>query len=261
MEETLEKTKAQLEQQSILPDISAATDVDLLACLRLHHKIAEITAMAERDEKILNICEQIGITLSDQELQEAGDVFRLEHKLLGVPATLAWLSHQRITVEDWSQGIRVEQLTKKLKEHLFREIVDTHYLNNRNDYRRVALSRILLNDLPNALKFAHMIRKKNASFCAIALEHSKDKQAKKNGGFVGICFITKLMPKIAEAIADVEEGEVIGPVQTQLGYHIVRVEKWFPAELSEVREEVLESLFQEWLQTKSGSVPNVELHQ
>lgn len=254
MEETLEKTKVQSEQQSILPDISAATDADFLAYLRRHHKIAEVAAMAERDERILKICKQLRISLSDQELQAAGDAFRLEYKLLGVPATLAWLSQQRITVEDWSQGIRVEQMTRKLKEHLFGEIIDTHYLNNRNDYRRVALSQILLDDLPDALKFAHIIQKGDTSFCAIALEYSKDKQAKKNGSFVGIFFIKKLMPKIAEAIADVEEGEVIGPIQTQLGYHVLRVEKWVPAELHEVREEVLESLFQEWLQTKSDFV-------
>ncbi|MFB2879428.1 peptidylprolyl isomerase [Floridanema aerugineum] len=58
------------------------------------------------------------------------------------------------------------------------------------------------------------------------------------------------MPEIAEAILEAKEGEAIGPIQTKLGYHIVKIEKWFPIELNEVREQVLETLFQEWLETR-----------
>jgi len=88
----------------------------------------------------LGICDQLGISISDQELQAAGNAFRLEHKLLEASETLAWLSQQQITVEDWSQGIRVA-LLRKVKEHLFGD-ADAHYMSNRNDYKRVALSQI-----------------------------------------------------------------------------------------------------------------------
>jgi parvulin-like peptidyl-prolyl isomerase len=60
-----------------------------------------------------------------------------------------------------------------------------------------------------------------------------------------------MLPEIAEAIAGAKEGELIGPVQTELAYHILKVEKWFPAQMSQVREQVLESLFQAWLQKGS----------
>lgn len=240
-------------QEFVLPEISSATNEDIIAYLRRSHKIAEIAAGAERDALILGICEQFGITVSDEELQAAGDAFRQEHKLLGASETLAWLQEQRITVEDWSQGIRVALLTKKLKEHLFGDAVDAHYMSNRNDYKRVALSQILVRDLTDALKVTHALREENASFCALALEHSKGKQSQQNGGFVGICFIAKLMPEIAQAIAEAKEGEVIEPVQTKLGYHIIKIEKWFPSELSEsVREEIFGSLFLPWLKESSN---------
>lgn len=240
-------------EKFVLRGISPATNEDVIAYLRRSHKIAEVVAGAERDALVLGICEQLGITVSDEELQAAGDAFRLEHKLLGSSETLAWLQKQRITVEDWSQGIRIALLTNKLKEHLFGDSVDSHYLSNRNDYKRVALSQILVDDLTEALKIIYAIRDKNTSFCALALEHSKGKQSRDNGGFVGIRFLKELMPEIAQAIAEAREGEVIEPVQTKLGYHILRIEKWFPAELSEIREQVLESLFQAWLQANSTS--------
>ncbi|MBE9119508.1 peptidylprolyl isomerase [Microcoleus sp. Pol14C2] len=245
MQETLEKL--------VLPEILPASDEAVVAYLRHSYKFAEMAALAERDTLILAVCQQLGISISDEELQAAGDAFRLEHKLLGASETLAWLGKQRISPEDWSQGIRVSLLTQKLKEHLFGEVVDNHYMTNRDDYRRVALSQILVRDLTEALKIAQSLRVENASFCALALEHSKGKRSQQNAGFVGIRFLAELLPEIAKAVAEAKEGEVVGPIQTKLGYHILRIEKRFSAELGEVREQVLESLFQTWLNARSNS--------
>lgn len=253
MNETLEKNKLQHVQEFALPKIPPATNEDIIAYLRHSHKIAEIVALAEHEALVLGICEQLGITVSNEELQAAGDVFRQEHKLLGASETVAWLSQQQITVEDWSQGIRAALLTNKLKEDLFGDSVDAHYVSNREDYKRVALSQILVRDLPDALKAVYALREENASFCALALEHSKGKQSKENGGFVGVRFLAELMPEVAQAISNAKEGEVIGPIQTKLGCHILKIEKWFPAELNEsVREKVLNSLFQAWLREQSN---------
>jgi hypothetical protein len=144
MPETLEVTELQSVQESGLPEISPATDAEILAYLRRSHKIAEIAASAEHEALILALCEQRSITVSEEELQAAGNEFRLKHKLLGASETLSWLSEQRITVEDWTQGIRVALLIKNLKEHLFGASVDGHYLSNRKDYRRIAFSQILV---------------------------------------------------------------------------------------------------------------------
>jgi parvulin-like peptidyl-prolyl isomerase len=237
-------------QEPKQPKIASATDEEIVAYLRHSYKIAEIATLAERNALILKTCQELEITVSDEELQAAGDAFRREHRLLGGAETLAWLSQQRISVEDWTQGIRIELFAKKLKEHLFGEVVDAHYMNNRQDYKRVALSQILVRDLADALKIVRALREENASFCALALEFSKGKQSKESGGFMGIRFLAELMPEIAAAIAEAKEGEVLNPIQTQLGYHIIKIEKWFPAELSEtLREQVLDSLFQAWLHT------------
>jgi parvulin-like peptidyl-prolyl isomerase len=127
-------------------------------------------------------------------------------------------------------------------------------MSNRNDYKRVALSQILVGDLIEARKVTYAIREENASFCALALEYSKGKQSKEKGGFVGVRFLSELLPEIAQAISEAKEGEVIEPIQTRLGYHIIKIEKWFPIELSEsVREEILEFLFQAWLRERVKS--------
>lgn len=178
----------------------------------------------------------------------------MERKLWGNAETSAWLEEQRITVDEWSQGIKVALLENKLKEHLFSAAVDNAYVSNRNNYRRVALSQILVTDLATAWKIVQMLREGQASFSALALEHSKGKQSQENGGFVGIRYLVELIPEIAKPLTEAKEDEIIGPVQTKVGYHVLRVEKWFPIELNQgVREQIMDSLFQVWLQNLKNS--------
>lgn len=241
-------TQAIEPEKFTFPHVPSATDADVVAYLRRSHKIADFAALAERDALILKLCQQLSINVSDAEWQAAGDTFRLEHKLLGITETQAWLTQQRIGVEDWSEGIRIALLEKKLKEQLFGYIVDNHYISDRNHYKRVALSQILVSELTEALKIAQTLRQEQASFCALALTHSKGKQSQESGGFVGIRFLVELMQGIQEAIANAKEGEILGPIHTKLGYHILRVEKWLPTELDQsTREQILEVLFQNWL--------------
>ena len=235
-----------------LPKISPATDAEIVAYLRRSGKVAEIAVQVEQENLMLELCEQFNITASDDEWQAAGDAFRLEHQLLGITETQAWLEKQRISVEEWSQGIKVSLLTTKLKEHLFGMLVDSHYIANRDSYRRVALSQVLVTELSEAVRLVRSLQENSASFCTLALTHSKGKQSQENGGFVGVRFVSELAQEISQAIADAQEGEVVGPVQTKLGYHVLRVEKWFPTELNEAaRKQILTSLFQVWLHEQS----------
>lgn len=248
MAEAMETTELQALQDTTLPETPAATEDEILAYLRRSHKIAEIAALAEQDALILNLCEQFGITVSEEELQAAGDEFRRSHQLLTASETQDWLAQQRISVEDWYEGVRVSLLEKKLKEHLFSAQVDSYYLSNRKEFKRVALSQILVRDLTDAFQIVQALRQENASFCALAIEYSQGQQSKERGGFAGIHFLPRLMPEVSAAICDAKVGEVIGPIQTKLGYHILRIEQWFPVELNEsVRQEIIESRFQVWL--------------
>jgi PPIC-type PPIASE domain len=81
------------------------------------------------------------------------------------------------------------------------------YLNLYGDLHRQRLSK---QNLPNE------------SFCALALEFSQGKQSKENGGFAGIKFVAELLPEIAAAIEQADAGCVLDPIQSRLGYHILR---------------------------------------
>lgn len=223
------------------------TETEILTYLRYSHQLAEIVGRTEQDQLVLKTCKHLGIDVSESELQAAGDAFRAEHQLLSVTATRNWFIQQQITVEDWSYGMRIQLLTQKLKEHLFSAAIDSHYLQNRENYRRVALSQILLSDPIQAEQVAQFLRQAPVSFCRLALQYSQAKQSRQNGGFVGIQFLTELMAPIAQAIDSIHEGAIVGPIQTQFGYHILKVEQWYPAELNQTtRAEILDTMFKNW---------------
>jgi hypothetical protein len=241
------KTQKQ-QEQLLLVQIPPAKDNEILAYLRRSAKFAAIAALAERDVLIVTLCEQLGITASDEEWQATGDAFRRKHHLLGTLETINWLEQQRIRPEEWSQGMRVFLLEKKLKEYLFGASVDRAYIINRNNYRRVALSQILVADFATAQEIVYILQQGSATFCALALEYSISKLSSENGGFLGIRYLLELNSVIAKHIVNAKEGEVISPVKTRLGYHVLRVEKWFPPVLNQsAREKIMHILFEMWL--------------
>jgi PPIC-type PPIASE domain len=231
----------------ILPNVQPVTEQEAIDALKYSLNYADVAAFAERDNLVVKLCQQLNISVSEGEVQEEGDIFRRNNALRDSSETLQWLSTQRITAENWAKGIHISMLTDKLKEHICGSSADSYYISNRRTCRRVALSQILVGDLATAVKISRQVRENQSLFCSLALEHSKGRQSAENGGFAGVKLVAELLPEIAQAIEDAGEGDVLDPVQSKLGYHVLRVEKWFPAELSQVRQQLLDYLFQSWL--------------
>lgn len=241
--------------QSQPAKVSTPTETEIIAYLRHSYRWGEILDAVEQEAIVVALCQQLGIEITDQEWQAAGDAFRHEKQLLGIQQTQTWLKQQKITLDEWSEGIKHQLMLTKLKEHLFGGNADGYYMTNRDRYRRVALSQILVRDLNQANEISQLLREENASFCALAIEHSLGKQSKTNGGFMGICYLSEIAPEIAQAITDVEEGTIVGPIQTKVGYHILKIEKRFPLKFDKSsRDQVLESLWRVWLQEHKSSL-------
>jgi PPIC-type PPIASE domain len=231
-----------------LVDDQPATDAELLTKLRQTRQIASLAASLKHDKLVAALCTTLNLTVTDIELQAAGDCFRLTHQLTSAQTMLTWLDQQQVSVEDWTEELRLQLMTQKLKEALFGDQVDGHYLQNRNHFRQVALSQILVDSLPLAQQILSQLQGSPERFCELALEHSQTR-SQMQGGFVGIRFVSELMPEVATAITEADAGAMIGPVESRLGIHLIKVEKWFPAQLTDVvRTTVLDALFQPWLQ-------------
>lgn len=67
--------------------------------------------------------------------------------------------------------------------------------------------------------------KGGGDFAKIATEKSTDKGSGKDGGELGWFEKGKMVPEFAEAAFAANAGDIVGPVQTKYGFHIINVEE------------------------------------
>jgi len=73
-----------------------------------------------------------------------------------------------------------------------------------------------------------------ADFAALAREYSQDPGSAEQGGDLGCLGQGETVPSFEEALFNAEQGEVVGPVETEFGYHVI--------EVTEIREQSTQPL-------------------
>ncbi len=85
------------------------------------------------------------------------------------------------------------------------------------------------------------IAKQGADFAELAAIHSEDPGSKDDGGDLGWFGRGRMVEEFEDAVFSAKPGEIIGPVKSQFGYHIIRVEAFRP-EHQQPFEEVEEQI-------------------
>ncbi len=87
-------------------------------------------------------------------------------------------------------------------------------------------------------------------------EEAKDKSqdgAAQNGGDLGWFTLDKMVPEFSDVISKMQPGDVVGPIQTQYGWHVVKLFESRPAKtpsLDEVRDQISGDLRQAAVQER-----------
>jgi len=80
-------------------------------------------------------------------------------------------------------------------------------------------------------------------FAALAAQHSVDPGSKDKGGDLGWFGRARMLQPVAEAAFAAETGEIVGPVESRVGFHIIRVDdKRDKRPMEDVRDELAESV-------------------
>lgn len=122
-------------------------------------------------------------------------------------------------------------------------------------YEVGTVSHILVETEEEANEIIGLIEE-GGDFAALAEERSQDPGSAAQGGTLPEAPFSNYVEEFAAAAREAEIGEVVGPVQTQFGFHIIRVDDRREIELDEVedtlRDELVgqqgEAAFQEELQ-------------
>lgn len=188
------------------------------------------------------------ILVTPEEIQAEANRQRYQKHLESAAATFAWLSDQMITSEDWEVGIRHRLLAQKLAEHLFGGEVERYLAEHRLDFEQVSLYRIVVPYQQLAQELFYQIEEREISFYEAAHLYDIEENRRLQCGYEGKLHRWDFNPEMAAVIFGAPVEQVIGPFPSEQGYELLLVEAFISPELTvEMRQEIVNRLFQEWL--------------
>jgi len=174
-----------------------------------------------------------------------------------------WLSSQRITPEELKSQIRLQLLQNKLVikakgiKITDKEIED-FFNQNRSHF-----------DIPEQIRCRHILvktkeqaedlliaLKAGADFSIMAKAKSEDPATREKGGDIGFFTRGMLLPEFEEAAFKLKVGEISEPVQTKLGFHIIKLEEKKSARPAKLDKETKSKIENILVQNKiSSAIP------
>ncbi len=119
---------------------------------------------------------------------------------------------------------KVINLVANVTENDVKKYYEEHKKEIENQYDEVKASHILVSSEATADKILKMIKDKKITFYNAAKKYSKDTGSATNGGELGWFTRTQMVKPFAEAAFNAKVGEIVGPVQSQYGWHLIDVE-------------------------------------
>ncbi|MEH2319593.1 peptidylprolyl isomerase [Nostoc sp.] len=231
------------------------TNEDILNQVKLSCKTPEIIEEIVNRKVIENAAVTAGITIETEELQQAADKFRLMYQLDSAEDTWTWLEKHSLTLDDFEIIVYNRLLSTKLLTHLFLDKIEPYFFENQLDYAGVVMYEVVLDDEDLAIELFYAIREGEISFSDVAHKYIQDKELRRKGGYRGIVYRKDLKPEISAAAFAAKPPELLKPILTSKGVHLIFVEEIVQAELDNMlRHKIGLDLFSEWLKQKIGQV-------
>lgn len=128
------------------------------------------------------------------------------------------------------------------------EVREFYRANKEDRYVRVSARHILVRTPAAARRVLDRLER-GMGFAALAREVSVDEASARQGGDLGRITPGETLPAFEEAVLGADEGEIVGPVHTRFGYHVVEVTERREDSLAEVSAEIRSELEQSENQT------------
>jgi parvulin-like peptidyl-prolyl isomerase len=235
------------------------TSQDILHQVKLSCKIPEISEQIIARKIIENAAAEAGIKIAVEELQKAADQMRLVNNLLNAEDTLAWLEKNSLSVDNFEEIISNNLLYTKLVIHLFTDKVEPYFYEHQLDYIDALIYEVVLDDEDLVWELFYAIKQGEMSFYDVAHQYIQDLELRRKGGYQGVVHRQHLKPEISAAVFAAKPPQLLQPIVTAKGVHLVFVEEIIQVELNnQLAYQIGIDLFQQWLKQKMEQV-NLQL--
>lgn len=230
------------------------TAEDILQQVKLSLQIPETVEKIVSRKIIIDAAEEAGITVETEELQKAADAMRFSQKLHSAQETFTWLEKHGLSVEDLEEAAYMGVISQKLVAHLFADKIEPYFYDNQLNYAGVVMYEVVLDDEDLAMELFYAIGEGEMSFYDVAHKYIEDKDLRRQGGYRGVLSRKDLKPEISAAVFAAQPPQVIKPIVTSKGVHLILVEEIIQPELdNNLRSQIVSELFGEWVKKQVES--------
>ncbi|MGK7892244.1 MAG: peptidylprolyl isomerase [Xenococcus sp. (in: cyanobacteria)] len=209
------------------------TKEDIFHQVQLSCKIPEIIEKIIERKIIISAAEEAGIEVTKEELQQASDQIRVMSQLKDAQATWAWLEKHGLSLDDFEEIVCVSLLSRKLTNHLFADQVEPYFYKHQLDYAAAIIYEIILDDEDEAIELYYEIQEGEISFFEAAQQYIQDTELRRQGGYRGKVNRTDMLPEISAAVFAAMSSQLLKPIVTSKGVHIIFVEDIIKSNLDE----------------------------
>jgi parvulin-like peptidyl-prolyl isomerase len=228
------------------------TDEEIISRISLDRLLPDICLAIASSKVVKKFTEKYGISTSVEELQVAADEFRNQMGLTRAADTIKWLENYGMSVDDFEKVIDEQVLNKRLAEYLFADKVEPFFYQNQLDFSGAYLSEILVTDRDLANEIFLAIREEEISFTDAARQYTNDVELGRKGGYLGFIKRRDMSPEISGAVFASKTGEILPPIATKQGFHMIAIEEISPPVLtSQLRNDILQNMYAEWLRSQA----------
>ena len=221
----------QAAMQQIMPQL---VDIEIAKAYAQEHDIT--VSDQEVDQEIAKIKEQVGDQARSSG-QDMGDQEAYEQAL----------KQNNITEDQLREDIRENLPVQKVQERVAgnaepsdEEIQNFYEKNKEAQFttpEQRCVRHILFNkDQEQKAEEVKQQLEDGGNFAKIAKEDSQDPGSAAKGGELGCLGKGETVPEFEEAAFGAEQGEIVGPVQTEFGYHIIQVTDIKPKQTRSLQE-------------------------
>ena len=242
----------------MLPAITITTN-DILHQVKLTCQIPDIIEGIVTRKIIAATAESAGIGVEIEDLQKAADQFRLMNKLENSEDTWAWLQQHSMSLDDFEEIVYTNLIAGKVVQHLFADKVEPYFFEHQLDYAAAVIYEVVLDDKDLAMELFYALDEGETSFYEIAHEYINDTELRRSGGYRGIVKRQEFKPEISAAVFAAEPPQLLKPIVSSQGVHLILVEEILKSELDDkLRSEIMSDLFSGWLKGEIGEVEIVK---
>jgi parvulin-like peptidyl-prolyl isomerase len=162
--------------------------------------------------------------------------------------TWQWLQKYCLSLDEFEEIVYGNVISSKLAQHLFEEKIEPYFIEHQLDYAQVAMYEVVFDDEDLAMEIFYAIGEDEISFHEAAHQHCQDKELKRACGYRGLLHRKDLRPEVSAAVFASSPPQMLKPIMTSLGTHLILVEEIVQPRLDmPLRQKILSDLFTEWL--------------